>query len=352
MQEQSQYGGIRLTSLAKEVVDRLLTGTTDYAKVATRPGVCAQALLNLPANLVNGDVLTIEGVTFEVDIINTDSGVNTADVLATGALNGTDDTSLVTLGAAPATAINAGDFIRIENEIMKVMRKLSTTQYVVKRARCGTTLASHAQNLDVFVSDAVITSGNIPVGLVTTLTPAVFGPALVQEFNNLARGAFERPVAKASPTTLTDAWIAHPVLSAGQQILFTKRTAGADVTALTEEFANSTDNVWSAATNVGGQAAGVLASEVSERVPTAVEELLGEMHFAFPFTARFVQVNMRVTATGQQVFFNGAVQKGYVESTDATLPATIVTVRNVGPASTAYITPFASTHTVQVVAWE
>lgn len=351
MQEQSQYGGIKLTSLAKEVVDRLLQGTGDYAKVGTRPGACAIALLNLPANLVNGDVLTIEGVTFEVDIINTDSGVNSADSAA-GALNGTDDTSLVTLAAAPATAINAGDLIRIENEIMKVMRKLSTTQYVVKRGRCGTTIAAHLQNLDVFVSDAVITSGNIPVGLVTTLTPAVFGPALVQEFNNLARGAFERPVAKAAPTTLTDAWLAHPALSAGQQILFTKRTAGADVTALSEEFSNSTDNVWSAATNTGGQAAGVLASEAVQRVPTAVEELLGEMHFAFPFTVRQAQIAMRITATGQRVFFNGALQLGYVESTDATLPGTIVTVRNQGPASTAYITPFSVSHTVEIYAFE
>lgn len=320
------------------------------AKVRTSPGNKAIANLYVPANLVNGDVITIGSTTFEVDIINTDSGVNTANTAA-GALTDSQNPALVTLGTAPATAINAGDLIRIENEILKVLRKLSTTEYVCARARCGTTIAAHAQNLDVFVSDAAPAS-NVPIGLVTTLTPAVFAAAFVAEFTNALAGA-ERATAKATPAALYDSYTVHR-LESGTQLLFVKNTAGADSTAVSEDFANSTDNVWGAATFVGGSAPGVKACEAQQREVTAAEELVGAMHFAFPFTVRCVFVEVYVTATGQRVFFNGQVHIAYedVVSTDIDLPASVVSLRNVGPASTAYITPFAATHTVRVLAFE
>jgi hypothetical protein len=347
----AETGGIKIRNLHAEVQARLLAESGLAAMTATRPGVRASNVLNLPANVANGDVFTVDGTTFEIDIINTDSGVNTVDAAA-GAL-ADEAVSLVTLSAAPATPILAGALIRVENEIMKVSRKLSTTQYVVIRGRCGTTIATHLQNLDVFVSDAAPAS-NVPVGLVTTLTPAVAGPAIIEEFNNLAAGA-ERASSLAPPTTLTDEFQALPAslgLDAGQQILFVAREAGANTAAVSEEFANSTDNVWSAATFTGGVDAAVLGVAVAVRVPTAVEELLGELHVAFPFTPRAVTVEMTITATGQRVFFAGQVHIGYIESTDAVLPDTIVTLRNEGAASTAYIAPFSVSHTVKVIAYE
>jgi hypothetical protein len=347
----AEAGGIKIRNLHAEVQARLLAESGLAAMTATRPGVRASVVLNLPANVANGDVFTVDGTTFEIDIINTDSGVNTVDS-ALGVL-ADEAVSLLTLSAAPATAIDAGNLVRVESEIMKVARKLSTTQYVVIRGRCGTAIAAHLQNLDVIVSDAAPAS-NVPVGLVTTLTPAVAGPAIIEEFNNLAAGG-ERATAKAPPTTLTDEFQALPSalgLGAGQEILFVAREAGANLAAVSEEFANSTDNVWSAATFTGGVDPAVLGVAVAVRVPTAVEELLGQMHVALPFTPRAIIVEMKITSTGQRVFFNGAVLNGYVESTDATLPATIVTLRNVGPASTAYITPFAVTHTITVIALE
>lgn len=350
MKGQKQFGGIRLTSLSKEVVDRLLQGVSDDGEVALRPGAKAIAVMYVPANLVNGDTIVVGADTFEVDIINTDSGVNTANDDATGPLNGTDAVSLVTVTAAPGTVIDAGALLRIENEILKVLRKISTTQYVCARGRCGTTIATHVKNTDVFVSDAAPAS-NIPVGLVATLTPAVFGPAFVEEFNNAIAGG-ERATAKASTEYANFTAVPGIGLAVGQEIVLIANEPGVDLTATTEDFANSTDNVWGAATFTGGLEPASAAQECVERVPTASEELVGEMHFAFPFTVRAVLVQIRITATGQQLAFTGSVQKGYVESTDATLPSTVVTLRNLGPASTAYIQPFAATHTVTVLAFE
>lgn len=350
MEDQSQYGGIRLKSLAKEVVDRLLEGREDSGQVALRPGTKAIAELYMPANLVNGDTIVVGADTFEVDIINTDSGVNTANTDDTGPLNDTDAVSLVTLTAAPATAIAAGNLYRIENEIIKCTRVISTTQFVAIRGRCGTTIATHVKNTDVYASDAAPAT-NIPVGLVTTLTPAVFGPAFVEEFNN-AVAAGERATAKASTEYANFTAVPSLGLGVGQVVILIANEAGVDVTATTEDFANSTDNVWGAATFTRGLAPSSGRVESIEVVPTAAEELVGEMHVAFPFTVRTVIVQMRITATGQQVAFTGAVHKGYVESTDVVLPSTVVSLRNVGPASTAYITPFAATHTVTITAFE
>jgi len=344
--------GIKFNQLDQAVRNRLLASGTDQDAVALSPGAKAVAVLYIPANLVNGDTITIDGEVFEVDIINTDSGVNIENVAAS-ALNGTDAVSLLTTDGAPASVWEAGDLLRIENEIVKILRKLSTTQYVIARGRCGTTVATHAHNTDINESDAA-PAANIPVGLVTTLTPAVFGPALVEEFLNAAAGA-ERATAKAPTAALSDAYTPVAIDNGSVQngqIVFIAAEAGEDDTAVAEEFSNSTDNVWGAATFTGGLDKAVARVTCVSRVPTASEELVGEMHFAFPFTVREVLVQMEVEATKQQVFFSGAVQKAYAGSSDIPLPGTVVTLRNVGPASTAYITGFAATNRVKVLAFE
>lgn len=350
-------GNTRLYHLHQEVHARLLPAAgipyTDEAApaLAYRPGVCAQNVLYVPANVVDGDTITFKGTTFEVDIINTDSGVNTH--AATGALNGTDRESQVILASAPVTPLVVGQVLRIESEMLKVLRVNSTTLIAVQRGYAGTTIATHAANTDVFVSNANPAT-NVQIPLVTTLTPVAFCAAFVAVFNALPAGGI-RPTSQATPAAIYEHYRAYPGvlgLDAGQQIVIVALQAGVDATATTEEFTASTDNVWGAATMTGGVDPGVAAFEVSRRVPTAAEELQGEMHFAFPFTVRDARVEMVVTATGQRVSFGGEVHIGYVESTDATMPGTVVTLRNQGPASTAYITGFAATNTVSVLATE
>jgi hypothetical protein len=340
----SGSGGIRLEDFTIEARARLFNAADQRSMVALRPGTRASNILYLPSDVVDGDTILFGADTAEVDIVNTDSGVNTH--ATTGALNDTDQYSLLILTAAPATAINVGDVARIENEMVLVVRKISTTQYIVVRAYAGTTIATHAANTDVYVSNSVPT--NISVPLVTTLTPAAFAIAYTAVFNfRMPNDQESRP---ARTPTLYGSFTAYSLGTKGQ-VLITKNTTGVDATATTETF-NAAGNVWSSATMAGGVAAAIVSYEVAARVPTAAEVLAGEMHFAFPFTVRTAFVKMYVTATGQPVAFNGQVLKGYAETTTEVLPGTIVTVKNTGPASTAYITEFAATHTVEVYATE
>lgn len=355
-------GGIKVDQLHPSLVARLLAdlgegvaaNEAQQAMIGTRPGVRAMNVLAVGANVANGDTLVIgahgevDEQTFEVDIINTDSGVNTADSAA-GALLDAGTVALVTLGAAPATAINPGDVIRIENELLLCLRSLSTTQKVCARAYGGSVRAAHAQNLDVFVSDSV-PPANVSVPLVTTLTPAAYAVALIAVFN------WTPPTSESAPARTTSqdgSYTAVPTvgLGAGAQIVFLADEAGEDDTATTEEFSNSTDNVWANATMVGGKDPGVAASESSVRAVTATEELLGEMHFAFPFIPSAAIVFVR-TSAGAVKLFTGTVLIGYVESTDATMPSNTVTLRAVGAASTAYATILAAGDVVTVLAFE
>lgn len=346
-------GGINRTNLDKKTAAGLLpeqsTLTLQEAlrdSIARRSGVRAMNVMYVPANVVNGDTITIDGETYELDIINTDSSVNTANTDDTGPLNATDTVSLVTTTAAPGTAISVGDVIRIENELLLVLRKISTTQYVCARAYAGSAIATHVKNTDVFVSDSVPTNVSIP--LVTTLTPAAFAIAFVAVFNYAPPDGESAP-ARAGSQSAT--FIAYS-LGTKLQVLLLAVDAGVNVAATTEEFANSTDNVWANATMVGGKDPAVAGVEASERAVTAAEELAGELHFAFPFAVRSAVVQVRVTATGQRVSFTGQVIVAYAETTTEVLPSSIVTVKNTGPASTAYITGFDSTMTVTIIAFE
>jgi hypothetical protein len=352
-------GGIKLKNLHASLAAMLLPQQATQAlqealqgQVGTRPGANASNMLQVPANVANGDTITIGDDVFEVDIINTDSAVNTANDDDTGPLNNTDTVSLVTLGAAPATAISAGDVIKIESEMMLVLRKLSTTQYVVYRAYAGTSIATHAKDLDVIVSDSVPT--NISVPLVTTLTPAAFGPAFAAVLN------WEPPADESAPARTATIGVTANAdghtftaysLGAGQEILVAADTAGADTTATTEDFSNSTDNVWANATMVGGVDAGVTGHEVQVRTATAAEELAGRMVFFFPFTVRAAAVRVR-TSAGVVKAFTGTVLVGTNETTGEALPDSTVQVRNVGAASTAYAVVFAATDVLEVEAWE
>jgi hypothetical protein len=333
---------IEYENLSTDLQAQVFSAEERADRVSLRPGTKAHAVLYVPANVVNGDTVTIGADVFEVDIINTDSTATCSGIA------NVSDPVLLTLSGAPGLTIAAGDLVRCENEIMKVLRKLSSTTYVVARGRCGTTPASHSNATAIYQSDAAPAS-NIPVGLVTTLTPAVFGPALVDEFVNAATTGGERAASKVP--TLSSTYTPY-ALNVGQEILFVATAAGADTRAVSDTFSASTDNVWGAATFAGGSDPDVLAAEIQVRVPTAAEELAGQLHAAFPFTVRAAIVSMSVTATGQKVSFTGDVLLGYSESTDVSLPSTIVTLRNVGPASTAYITGFATTNTITILAFE
>lgn len=349
------HGGIGIDNLSPTLASLIpdaVTSLHDSAgsaiqvseAMAVRPGVRASNTLYLPADVVDADLITVGDDTFEVSIVNTDTTRN-----LNGALDGTSDPVMVTLAAAPGVALTAGDLIRVENEILKVLQATPATfQYVCARARCGTVIAAHIDGSDVYQAAAPVTAGHIPVGLVATLTTAVFGPAFVAEFNNALAGV-QRATAKASTEYVN--FTAYSLASKGQ-VLVVANYPGVNVTACTEDFANSTDNVWANATMVGGYDPGVLGSELAVHAVTAAEALSGQIHIPFPFSVRECIVQFRITATGIPVAWDGQIVKGYAETTTEVLPDKIVSLLNEFASSTAYHTVFDSTMTAYVYAVE
>jgi len=283
----SARGGVDLGNLSQAVHNRLLPAGAVAANFAQQPGARAMNILRVAANVVEGETVLIGGNTFEVDIVNTDTGVNTA----AGEWNNVLDPIQVTV---TAHALVAGDLLRVENEIVKIMRVIDANTLVVARGRCGTTTATHADGLDIFKS-ATPPASNIPVGLVTTLTPAVFTPALADEINNpLTVTSKERVTAKASTIF---GQVQATSLQAGVEMLLEAVSAGVLALATTETLAG-VNNAWSNATMVGGLAGANAKHQFVKRVPTADEVALGFMRFSFPFTPAKVVVAVIITASG------------------------------------------------------
>lgn len=267
-------------------------------------GAKAFGLLRVAADVVNGETVTIGGRVFEVDIINTDSTKNTAG----GEWNNTANPITVTMTAHGRAA---GDLLRVESEIFKIISAINANTLKLARARSGTAAAAHADAVDIFQSDAA-PAANIPVGLVVTLTPAVFTDALVAEINNAAPQGLEenRPVAKAS-----DLW--SRIVASGpsdNEVLIVGKGVGA-VTLATTETLGGVNNVWSAATMLGGSAPPTAQKKrvTLSRVPTATEVALGKMYFDFDFLPTKAEVLVQVTSTGVETLWNG----GRVISTPA-----------------------------------
>jgi hypothetical protein len=293
-------------------------------KVAYCPGAYAGNVLSVPADVVDGETVVIGADTYIVDIINTDLTENTVGALD----DGSGGLSLVT-----ATGVHgrvAGDLIRIENEIMKVVRVPSTTTMVCARGRCGTTAATHVTASDIYVSDAVHATF-IPVGLVATLTPTVFTAALVQEINN-AKAGDERATAKAS--TVYSAITAS--LNGVNEVHIKGNTVGVLALATTETLAGA-NNEWMAATMFGGVAAGRRRFQTfTARVPTAAEVTLAKMFFFTTFTPTFGVVRMTTTATGLVLAYDG----------EMTFGAGFALLENGGAVD------FATTSTIELTVWE
>ena len=288
----------RLAEALQILAGYIFSATGIQDKVAYSPGAYAGNVLSIPQDVVDGTVVVLGADTYIVDIINTDMAENTVGALD----NGAGGLSLVT-----ATGVHgrvAGDLIRIESEILKVVRVPSTTTMICARGRCGTTAATHVTASDIYESDGVHAT-SIPIGMVATLTPTVFTAALVQEINN-AKAGDERCVAKAS--TVYSAVVAS-LLSVNE--VHVKALAVGVLALTTTETLAGANNEWMAATMFGGVAAGrVRMQTFPARVPTAAEVTLAKMWFFVPFTPSGGSVRMTTTATGLKLEYDGEMTFG------------------------------------------
>lgn len=239
------------------------------------PGNHSWGYLSIPTNVADGQNVVIGSTTFQVDIINTDSTDDTANS------DFANTTNPLTVDLTTYTALDplavVGALVRIENEIMKVTAKTGHIA-TFARGRCGTTAASHADASDIYVSDAN-PAGVVPVGLVSTLTPTAYIPALVQEINALALG-----------------WTATANSTLG--VFLKSDVIGASSIATTETMAGA-NNAWiQGTTTVAGKAPGIKQVFFTSYVPSAADVALDYLYIPLPFTPSYFNVDVRVTSSG------------------------------------------------------
>lgn len=273
------------------------------------PGQIAVNSLRVASDVVSAETVTIGADVYEVEIVNTDS----TDTCLAGAFTNTAQVSIAAASYSHlSTVLNS--LIRIENEILRLIGYDGTT-LTYKRGACGSTAASHADTTAIYKGDGVVGT-NIPVGLVTTLTPTAFTPALVATINNMA-------------TELVTA-----VQVSVNEVLLKANAVGAIVIATTETLAGA-NNAWAAVAMYGGKAQAALRMNAQARVPLALDVTLGTMKFQFDFTPTLVRVFVVVTATpGVALAWDGAI----------TIASGLVTLDNSGS------TDWAVTNTIYVIA--
>lgn len=265
------------------------------------PGKYAYNFLSTPGDFEAGDTVTIGTNVFKVTVLATDS-------TRTCSLADDEDISLLT--ASGAVTAEAGYLLGLSTtEIVKILRKISTTVFVVARGRCGTSPAVHAGSA-IYTASAAQT--DIPVGTLGTLTPTVMIPAFVEEINNAKAGG-ERATALASTifdpgTTATDAQ------RAGKVVAFARGTAGLIVRSAIPEVSVlattevGTNVVWTrGATLTGGAVPAIKRVHLAAIVPSAADVTAGLIVIPVPFTPGFVNVTSRVTASGVPGIWLGGV---------------------------------------------
>lgn len=323
-------------NLNANLKDRIFGAIGQADGVIYDPGRHAQNALVVSQDITADDTVVIGTLTFQCKVINTDT-------TRTGSLSAATAGTLSLLTASGAITWNDGDLVRLENEICKIHKKLSTTQAWVFRGRCGTSTAVHAV-VSIFQASAVHAT-HVPFGVVATLTPAVWGPSLAAEINNALGTATERATAKASTifdpgSTYSDAdragkLVAHYITNA-----LVVRSAIPEVIATdTTEGLTHASNVWINATLVLGAVPAVKRTQSYSITPNGAEDTANNLRLFVPFLPTTVNVAVRGIG-GVVLAFDGGIV------VTAVTDGAIITVDQVGTID------WAATSTVTVTAIE
>lgn len=231
-------------------------------------GAPMRNILRVASDVVSAQTVTIGADVYEVEIVNTDS----TDDASNGDFNNTTNPLTVAGAVAryPNCPMAVGSLLRIQNEIMAVTAN-DGTDVTFKRAVSGTSAATHANGQNMIIGDGV-TAGRIAVGLVTTLTPAVFTPALVADVNG-------RGTEHMKATSLQSG--IEMLLESATAVGGTP-TASATATACTETLAGS-NNAWASATMFDGKVAGARKISVFNHTVNATEVALTAVRLSLPF---------------------------------------------------------------------
>lgn len=272
----------------------LVTGAYDVTATAAQlnslehdPGVKASAVLRVDGNVADGETVEIGADLYEVQVVNTDS----TDDTAASAWDNVDDPLVVDISAAAydnlRPLVHVDDLIRVETEIMKIIDvDVVTNEITLSRGRSNTTNAAHADAQSIFTCAAPGTLAGFAVGMVATLTPAVFTPALAAEINEETTEPVEAQVIS------------------NNQLLLLATAVGVQATALDEALMTA-DNVWDTAAMRAGAAPAMRRTVVVTRVPNATEVALDRVLIPLDFAPVAAIVQVRVTATGEPVAWDG-----------------------------------------------
>ena len=177
------------------------------------------------------------------------------------------------------------------------------------------TIGSEVYEIDTAADPGAITAGRIRVNCSAGVTNSIATPAFVTALN--------------ANTTLGLTAVA---VSVGEILVFTNSDASALTLPCAETMAGA-NNQWSSANFAGGQLAKPQGVSLAQRVPTATEVAIGNLHFMFPFTVGAAMVQVR-TSSGAAKAWDGLL----------TLNGSRVTVDNSG------VTDWAATDIVAVLA--
>lgn len=304
-----------LTMQQREAVDAVLAEQF--------PGNFPFVNLRVENDVVDNTHVTIAGDRYEIEVVATDSGDNTAN----GDWVGTADPLEVDLTQsdyANMTALSPGDVLQLAGEMLlmtgtRQIGGVTFTQF--KRGYAGTTNATHANGVDIDEAAAARTAGAISVPLIATLTPAAYAVAMVAVLNYRN----------------TKNLRAIDLISGTNEILIVRTDAIAYTAACSENLAG-TDNTIDAAFR-GGVAAHAAKFAHQSRVPTAAEVGTGIMHFPIPFDPLVVLTIQRTTATGLVDAYVGK----YVMTAAANDNPAYVTLDNSGAVD------FATTDTIDIL---
>lgn len=248
-------------------------------------GSMSHQTLKLQAVVAEGDTISFDdGVhseTYEVKVL--DQAVqNTADDDDGALTDNPEDVDLKMINAAHG--LEAGELILIGTEVMRVTA-VNDEWIEVKRAVCGSTIGTHAQNQAVTNGLALDDPGNIPIGFgAGALTNAVSSVRIPATFNELS----ELPIT------------AHRI--ANEFVLFASNGVGEYSVTLGETFTEVT-NIWMGDWVVGTSPGLARLSRIVHTV-TAAEAAAGQVVLPVNFAPSGVVVQIRVAA-GNVVEFDG-----------------------------------------------
>jgi hypothetical protein len=145
-------------------------------------------------------------------------------------------------------------------------------------------------------ADDGVVAGNIAVTAHSDDTPANATDALIAAIN-----------AEGTENVLAIDIGANEILLVTADAPGGNPAAGVGTGIALAETMSGGSNAWDTAALRGGRAAGLQSSSQDARVPNATEVALGNMHFIFPFTLEGAIAIVRITATGIEKPWDGAM---------------------------------------------